>query len=93
MKNHGDRDVPQLPASPSGASPAHLMYVGILLVLIIGLLAVLWTRERRLRVAAEQNVANLRQHKQRLLQENRTLRKAMGTIGAFQAPATRPADP
>ena len=86
MENHGDRDLPEPPASPSGASPAHLMYVGILLVLIIGLLAVLWTRERRLRVAAEQNVANLRH-------ENQTLRKAMGAIGAFQAPATQPGGP
>lgn len=89
MENHGDRDVPQLPASPSGPSGEHLMYVGILLVLIIGLLAVLWTRERRLRVAVEQEVANLRH----LRQENQTLRKAMAAIGAFQAPATQPAEP
>ena len=82
MDNHGDRDLPELPASHSGANPAHLMYVGILLVLIIGLLAVLWTRERRLRVAAEQTTANLRH-------ENQTLRKAMAAIGAFQAPATQ----
>jgi len=86
MEKHGDRDLPELPASQSGAGPAHLMYVGILLVLIIGLLAVLWTRERRLRVAAEQEVANLRH-------ENDTLRKAMAAIGAFQAPATQPAGP
>lgn len=86
MENHGDRDLPEPPASRSGANPAHLMYVGILLVLIIGLLAVLWTRERRLRVAAEQNVANLRH-------ENQTLRKAMAAIGAFQTPATRPVRP
>ena len=83
MEKHGDRGLPEPPTSQSGDNPAHLMYVGILLVLIIGLLAVLWTRERRIRVAAEQNVANLRQ-------ENQTLRKAMGAIGGFQAPATQP---
>jgi hypothetical protein len=93
MENHGDRDVPQLPPSQSGASSAHLMYLGALLVLIIALLAILWARERRFRVAAEQEVANLRHHKQRLLQENHTLRKAMAAMGAFQAPATRPAEP
>ena len=86
MENHGDRELPELPTTQSGANPAHLTYVGILLVLIIGLLAVLWTRERRLRVAAEQNVANLRH-------ENQTLRKAMGAIGAFQVPATQSAGP
>ncbi|MBL7220147.1 MAG: hypothetical protein ISS69_08530 [Phycisphaerae bacterium] len=83
MDNHCDRDLPESPASHPGANPAHLMYVGILLVLIIGLLAVLWARERRLRVAAEQKTANLRH-------ENQTLRKAMGAIGAFQAPTTQP---
>ena len=83
MENHGDRELPELPTSQSGDNPAHLMYVGILLVLIIGLLAVLWTRERRIRMAAEQNVANLRH-------ENQTLRKAMGAIGGFQSPATQP---
>jgi len=86
MDNHDDRGLPEPPASQSGASPAHLMYVGILLVLVIGLLAVLWARERRLRVAAEQEVANLRH----LRQENQTLRKAMAAIGAFKAPATQP---
>ena len=86
MNNHGDCDLPELPVSQSGANPAHLMYVGILLVLIIGLLAFLWARERRLRVAAEQEVVNLRH----LRQENQTLRKAMAAIGAFQAPATQP---
>jgi len=83
MENHGDRNLPSPPASPSGAHSAHLLYVGMLLVVIIGLLAVLWSRERRLRATAEQNAANLRH-------ENQTLRKAMGAIGAFQAPATQP---
>ncbi|MDP6542972.1 MAG: hypothetical protein QGH60_03220 [Phycisphaerae bacterium] len=86
MENHGDRDLSVRNPSPSGSNPPHLLYIGILLVLIIGLLAVLWTRERRLRVAAEQNVVNLRQ-------ENQTLRNAMGTIGAFRAPATQPGGP
>ena len=86
MENHGDSGLSELPASQSGANPAHLMYVGILLVLIIGLLAVLWTRERRLRMAAEQNVANLHH-------ENQTLRRAMGMIGALKTPATKPAGP
>ena len=86
MEKHGDRGLPEPPTSQSGDNPAHLMYVGILLVLIIGLLAVLWTRERRRRVAAEQEVSNLRH----LRQENQTLRKAMGAIGGFQAPATQP---
>jgi len=83
MENHADGDLSERPIPPSCSGGAHLMYVGMLLVLIIGLLAVLWTRERRLRLAAEQNVANLRQ-------ENQTLRKAIGAIGAFQAPATQP---
>ena len=86
MENHGDRELSELPVAQSGANPAHLMYVGILLVLIIGLLAVLWTRERRRLVAAEQKITNLRH-------ENQTLRKAMGAIGAFQAPATQPDGP
>lgn len=86
MENHGDRELSEIPADPSGSAPAHLMYVGILLVVIIGLLAVLWTRERRLRVVAEQRVANL-------THENQTLRRAMGTIGAFRAPTTRPGEP
>ena len=86
MENHGDRELPETPASRPDANSAHMMYVGILLVLIIGLLAVLWARERRLRAAAEQNVVNLRH-------ENQTLRRAMGAIGGFQAPATQPGKP
>ena len=86
MDNHGDRDLPEQSVPQSRANPAGLMYVGLLLVLIIGLLAVLWARERRLRVAAEQEAVNLRH----LRQENQTLRKAMAAIGAFQAPATQP---
>ena len=86
MDNHGDRDLPEPTTSQSGANNTHLMYVGILLVLIIGLLAVLWTRERRRRVAAEQTAVNLRQ-------ENQTLRNAVGAIGAFRTPATQPDSP
>ena len=86
MENHGDSDLSEPPASQPGANPSYPLFVGILLVLIIGLLAVLWSRERRFRVAAEQQVANLRH-------ENQTLRKAMGAIGAFQPPATQPGGP
>jgi hypothetical protein len=83
MSNQGDGDLPQASTPTTGSSSAHAMYVGMLLVVIIGLLAVLWSRERRIRVAAEQNVANLKH-------ENQTLRKALGSIGAFQTPATQP---
>jgi len=69
---------------------ANFTYVGILLVVIIGLLAVLWTRDRRLlsterslRMAAEQRSASLQQ-------ENQTLRQAMGAIGAFRNQTTQP---
>jgi hypothetical protein len=86
MENHDDGSLPKPPVSVSGSNSAHLMYVGMLLVVIIGLLAVLWSRERRLRVIAEQKVVNM----QHLQQENQTLRKAIGAIGAFQAPATQP---
>jgi hypothetical protein len=83
MSNQGDGDLPEASTPMMGSVSAHAMYVGMLLVVIIGLLAVLWSRERRIRVAAEQNVANLKH-------ENQTLRKALGSIGAFQAPATQP---
>jgi hypothetical protein len=62
----------------------------MLLVVIIGLLAVLWSRERRIRVAAEQNVANLKHENQSLLQQNNALRGAMGSLKTFPVPATQP---
>jgi|GEM_PF-3036925 len=83
MEKHDDRDLSQAPTSRSDAHSANMLYVGILLVVIIGLLAVLWTRERRLRVVAEQRAV-------RLHHENQTLRKAMAAIGVFQSSATRP---
>jgi len=85
MDNPSAPKPPDSSDSPANAS-AHLTYVGILLVLIIGLLAVLWSRERRRRIAAEQNVANLRH-------ENRTLRQAMQTMGGLRIPATQPDGP
>ncbi len=78
-------DAPAHGASSSDAGSVHLTYVGILLVVIIGLLAVLWSRERRLRSAAEQNVVNLRH-------ENQTLRQAMRTMGALRTAATQPSE-
>ena len=83
MDNHEDIEAPDTPAPQPGSNSASLMYIGILFVLIIGLLAVLWTRERRLRAAAEQDVANLRQ-------TNDILKRALGTLGAFQPPTTQP---
>ena len=83
MDDHDQRDVSgSTPVRPGGGS-AHLMYVGILLVLIIGLLAILWARERRSRIAAEQKAANL-QHR------CETLQKAMAVIKTLQGPTTQP---
>jgi hypothetical protein len=83
MDNNGDSSPTQPPAASLVGNPGYLLFVGLLLVLIIGSLGVLWTRERRLRAVAEQKVLNLRN-------ENQTLRKAMGTIGAFRTTATQP---
>jgi hypothetical protein len=88
MDNHYDSYLPKPPVSASGSSSVHLMYVGMLLVVIIGLLAVLWSKERRLRATAEQKVV----HMQHLQHENQTLRKAIGAIGAFRASATQPSE-
>ena len=69
-------------------NPQPLLYIAALLVLIIGLLAVLWVKERRQRMSAQQNAANLRH-------ENQTLRNALqafGTAGLTGAPQTRPGE-
>ncbi|MBT3202501.1 MAG: hypothetical protein HN350_21590 [Phycisphaerales bacterium] len=62
-----------------------MLYMGILLIVIIGLLAVLFTRERQRRVNAEQNVINLRQ-------QNKMLRDAMRSIGTLGAATTQASD-
>ncbi len=85
MDDPGAPDVQTQPDGQCQRASAHLTYVGILLVVIIGLLAVLWSRDRRLLSRAEQNVVNLRQ-------ENHTLRQAMSTMGDLRAADTRPGD-
>jgi len=67
-------------------NPQPLLYIAALLVLIIGLLAVLWVKERRQRISAQQEATNLRH-------ENQTLRnvlQTLGTAGPTGAPQTRP---
>lgn len=82
----------QKPAGPSEPGLANFTYVGILLIVVIGLLAVLWTRDRRLlsaerglRITAEQKAV-------RLQQENDSLRRAMALIGKIQTSATQPSE-
>jgi len=69
--------------------PPHMIFIAGLLVVIIGLQAMLWVRERRRRISAEQTAASLRH-------QNETLRGALKAIsvgGRFgEAPATRPDD-
>ena len=91
MNNHDDRSHPAQADRPAGSSNTHLVYVGLLLVIIIGLMAVLWSRERRLRATAEANVARLSTENESLRTKNDSLRKAIGAIRAFQTPTTRSA--
>jgi len=72
----------------SGRSlPNHgpMLYMGILLIVIIGLLAVLFTRERQRRVNAEQNVINLRH-------QNKMLSDSIRSIGMSGIPTTQASD-
>ncbi len=89
MEQPKDVETAPKPAGRSEPGLANFTYVGILLVVVIGLLAILWTRDRRslsaergLRINAEQKAARL-QH------ENDSLRRAMALIGKIQTPATQ----
>ena len=85
-------NVPTLPpaASPTGAAPAapfqtatlsagYLVTVGGLLLLIIGVLAALWMRERNRRVAAERDVSQLLEQSDR--DRKMMAQMMMGSIG------------
>ncbi len=66
MDNNGDRVPSEPPSTSATGNPGYLVFVGMLLVVIIGSLGVLWARERRHRVAAEQQIINLRNENQAL---------------------------
>jgi hypothetical protein len=73
----------QPPPSPQ-ADARQMLLVGGMLVLIIVLLAMLWVRERRARIAAQANVVALRQRLQNV--------QMMGALGSLQPgmPTTLP---
>jgi len=75
----------QRPPAPR-ADARQMLLVGGMLVLIIVLLAMLWVRERRARIAAQANVAVLRQQLQTV--------QMLGGLGAWRAgmPSTLPLD-
>ncbi|MCP4375893.1 MAG: hypothetical protein GY794_06940 [bacterium] len=86
MDNNGDRVPTEPPSTSSVGNPGYLVFVGVLLVVIIGSLGFLWARERRHRVAAEQKIINLRNENQALRNDNKALR----AIGVFRATETQP---
>ena len=63
--------------SPAG-DPRFVLAVGVMLVLIIGMLAYLWLRERRTRIGLESDLAEVRKR----TSEMQVLQALMGQAGA-----------
>lgn len=86
--------IPSQQATEPKSEMRYLMLVGGLFVLIIGLLATLWVKERRLRVSAQWDVVQLRQRVEGLEKTLLTVSLdglRLTTRPAAGQPASRPA--